>query len=205
VNIDLDASAILLDHDFQLQDLVSFKQLVSNDGSIRHSGDEREGDESGDDEIINISLTNVSEHTRYIGFIINSFSGQELDDVDRASCHLFDPKTKVDIARYTLTNCKEIDKHTALVMACLYRSDATADWYLRIISVPSQGRVASCNVSDLQEFLLTHPHQQDSQAEDEIVVSAMPSAVPVDEEIVVTFAEHEFRRYAAGVDEEIVF
>jgi stress response protein SCP2 len=58
-SIDLDASAILLDQNFQLQDLVFFKQLVSKDGSIRHSGDERKGNESGDDEIINISLTHV--------------------------------------------------------------------------------------------------------------------------------------------------
>jgi tellurium resistance protein TerZ len=204
IKIDLDASAILLDQDYQLQDLVSFKQLVSNDGSIRHSGDERQGDQSGDDEIINISLVHVSEHTKYIGFVINSYSGQELDDIDKASCHLFDPTTKADIARYTLTNCKQVDKHTAMLMACLYRSDDATDWYLRIISLPLQGLVAGCNVSDLQEFLLTHPHQQDSQAEDEIVVTAMPSAVPVDDEIVVTFAEHEFRRFAAGVDEEIV-
>jgi hypothetical protein len=37
-----------------------------------------------------------------------------------------------------------------------------------------------------------------------IVITVMPQAAPVDDEIVVTFAEHEFRRYAAGVDEEIV-
>jgi stress response protein SCP2 len=204
VNIDLDASAILLDKNLQLRDIVSYKQLVSQDGSIRHSGDEREGDESGDDEIINISLIRVSENIKYIGFIINSFSGQELDDVDKASCHLFDPKTKADIAKYTLSNCKEVDKHTALIMACLYRGDTATDWYLSITSHPSQGRVASHNLGDLQNFLRNHPPQPpESHYEEEIIVSAMPNAVPVDEDIEV-IPQNDFRRFAARVDEEIV-
>jgi tellurium resistance protein TerZ len=204
VNIDLDASAILLDSNYQLLDLVSFKQLVSKDGSIRHSGDEREGDEAGDDEIINISLYSVTERTKYIGFIINSFSGQELDDVAKASCHLFDPKTKTDIATYTLSNGKELDKHTAVIMGCLFRGDNPSDWYLRIISLPSQGLVAQKNVDDLQTFLLCNPPQAPaSHPEEEIVVTSMPDAVPVEEEIVVV-PQSDFRQYTVPIDEEIV-
>ena len=45
VNIDLDASAILLDASLQQIDLVFFGKLGSSDGSIKHGGDEREGDE----------------------------------------------------------------------------------------------------------------------------------------------------------------
>jgi stress response protein SCP2 len=203
VNIDLDASAILCDANMQLRDIVYFKQLESKDGSIRHSGDEREGDESGDDEIINICLGRVNKDIKYIGFIVNSYSGQELDDVEEASCHLFDPKTKSDIAKYTLSNCKEVDKHTALVMGCLYRGESTNDWYLRIISLPSQGKTAHQNVHDLQTFLLCNPPQEPaSHPEEEIVVTAMPDAVPVDEEIEVV-PESDFRQYSVPVDEEI--
>ena len=203
VNIDLDASAILLDVDLRLRDLVSFRQLQSKDGSIRHSGDEREGDEAGDDEIINIALLTVSEDIKYIGIVINSFSGQELDDVDKAACHLFDPKGKTDIASYTISRCKELDKHTALIMGCLYRGDDASDWYLRIISLPSQGRTAEKNVDDLQTYLLRNPPQPPaSHPEEEIVVTAMPDSVPVDNDIVVV-TDGQFRHYAARVDEEI--
>ena len=52
VNIDLDASAILLDKNLRQVDLVFFGKLRSSDGSIQHGGDEREGDEKGDDEKI---------------------------------------------------------------------------------------------------------------------------------------------------------
>jgi tellurium resistance protein TerZ len=204
VNIDLDASAIMLDANYQLLDMVYFKQLTSKDGSIRHSGDEREGDEDGDDESISISLLRVSLSVKYIGFIVNSYSGQELDDVDKAGCHLFDPKTKSDIATYTLTNCKEVDKHTALVMGCLYRGDSPDDWYLRIISLPAQGKVAHQNVDDLQAYLLCNPPQPPlAHSEEEIVLTAMPDAVPIDEEIVVVF-QSDFSQYAVPMDEEIV-
>lgn len=36
-------------------DVVFFSKLVSDDGAIHHSGDEREGDEKGDDESINVT------------------------------------------------------------------------------------------------------------------------------------------------------
>jgi tellurium resistance protein TerZ len=156
VNIDLDASAILLDANHQLLDTVYFKQLTSKDGSIRHSGDEREGDEGGD-EVINISLLSVSRSAKYICFVVNSFSGQELDDVAKAACHLFNPVTKTDIATYTLSNSKELDKHTALLMGCLYRGDSPDDWFLNSISQPAQGRTVQSNVVDFQKYLKQHP------------------------------------------------
>jgi tellurium resistance protein TerZ len=155
VNIDLDVSAICLAKDLMPLDIVYFKQLRSKDKSIRHSGDEREGDSMGDDERILISLQNTSSDIHYIGFVINSFSGQELDDVSLASCRLYDPKTNYSIATYTLTDSQELDKYTALIMGCLAR-DASDSWYLRIISKPAQGRTAHDNVVDLQRYLYHH-------------------------------------------------
>lgn len=43
-------------------------------------GDEREGDEKGDDESIHIDLGLVHESVSYIGIVVNSYSGQELND-----------------------------------------------------------------------------------------------------------------------------
>jgi stress response protein SCP2 len=89
VNIDLDASVIMLDEGLQLLDIVFFGQLQSKDGAIVHGGDEREGDEKGDDEKIYFHLSQVHPAARYLCIVVNSYSGQELDDVSMASCHLF--------------------------------------------------------------------------------------------------------------------
>ena len=209
VNIDLDASAICLDANLQLVDIVFFKQLTSKDGSIRHSGDEREGDEVGDDEKISVDLARIQPAVKYIGFVINSYSGQELDDVSGAACHLFDPSSGRDIARYGLSNARELDKHTALLMACLYRDDVNgnsseagfgANWFLRIVSEAAQGKVARHLVDELQAFLRRSPAQAPTTPpEPEIIVNQMPLPIPTDEEIVVNGVGG-----LGGEDEEIV-
>ena len=56
--------------------LLCASQLRSSDGSIVHGGDEREGDEKGDDEKIILYLDRVHPAVAYIGFVINSYSGQ---------------------------------------------------------------------------------------------------------------------------------
>ena len=142
VNIDLDASAVCLDARLNQIDLVYFKNLRSTDGAIHHSGDEREGDELGDDEKIIVALNAVNPKVEHIVFVINSYSEQELDDISMASCHLFDPIERVDLCTYTLTNNSTLDKHTALLLADLYRDATTRDWMMRILSVPSQGKTA---------------------------------------------------------------
>jgi tellurium resistance protein TerZ len=207
VSIDLDASAILLDENYQLVDLVFFRNLISNDGSIRHSGDEREGDQDGDDEMINLALGDVSPKIKYIGFVVNSYSKQELDDVAEAKCHLFDPKTKADIATYTMTNSKELDKHTALLMGCLYRGDGGRhggrdDWFLNIIGTPHQGTMAKDNVGDLQNYLMENPPQTPNAVpEAEIILTAMPDAELLDEEEIVYVPQSDYKQYE---DQEIV-
>ena len=81
VNIDLDASAIMLSNNggkLALIDLVYFGKLVSSDGSIRHCGDQRTGAAAGDDEQIVLNLPSVHPSVYAIGIVINSYSGQVL-------------------------------------------------------------------------------------------------------------------------------
>jgi hypothetical protein len=52
--IDLDASCVFLDKSLNPVDTVSFQKLRSSDGSMVHQGDEREGDEEGDDEKLKV-------------------------------------------------------------------------------------------------------------------------------------------------------
>lgn len=164
-------------------DTIFFSKLVSNDGAIRHGGDEREGDEIGDDEKIFLDLERVNHEIKYIAFVINSFSGQELDDVSKTSCHLFDSVTKVDLARYNLTNNGDLDGYTGLVVGCLYRSQENgSQWSLRIISEAAQGRLAKDLADEVQRFLLVHPECPvfNAPPEPEIVLNAMPEEVEID-------------------------
>ena len=178
--IDLDASVICLDDSLNLLDIVNFQQLKSKDGSISHGGDEREGDAVGFDEKIQLSLSRVHAAVTYIGLVINSYSGQELDDVAKASCELFDPKTNISIAQYKLTSSKQLDKYTALVMGCIYRDRSTNTWLFRIISEAAHGRIASELVHELQNFLhRTPPRPPFIPSNPETITCQMPTNIPL--------------------------
>lgn len=190
VNIDLDASAVCLNARLNVVDLVYFKSLHSADGAIHHSGDEREGDSVGDDEKIIVALNAVDPQIEHIVFVINSYSEQELDDIAKASCHLFDPQTRRDLATYTLTNNSALDKHTACLLADLYRDKTTREWMLRILSVPSQGKTARRCIGSISDYLRTvPPNVAATPPQHSQILNEMPVAVPVDADI--TFSPDE--------------
>ena len=184
VDIDLDASAVCLDKNFNLVDLVYFKHLRSEDGAIHHSGDEREGDEIGDDEKIIVAFNAVNPRCEHIVFVINSYSEQELDDVAMASCHLFDPVTRKDLATYTLTNNASLDNHTALLLADLYRDAVSRDWMMRIISFPHQGKTAKRSFGVIVDYLKRHmPSPASHPPNPDVITTEMPVAVALDSDV----------------------
>lgn len=83
--IDLDASAVLF-ADKQPVDVVFFRHLTSDDGSVRHTGDNLVGGvgQGGDDESIIVDLSRVPVHVDQIIFTVNSFTGQTFAEVENA-------------------------------------------------------------------------------------------------------------------------
>ncbi|MFF3262150.1 TerD family protein [Streptomyces sp. NPDC002932] len=134
--IDLDASAVLFAGTAP-QDVVFFQHLTSDDGSVRHNGDNRVGGagEGGDDESIIVDLQRVPAHVDQIVFTVNSFTGQTFEEVDNAFCRLVDETTGQELARYTLTGG---GRHTAQIMAKVQRSGA--GWQMTAIGTAAQGR-----------------------------------------------------------------
>lgn len=79
--VDLDASCAQFDAQGNIIDKVWFRHLASNDGAIKHSGDDLTGDMDGDDgldnEVITVDLHKVNPRTDKIAFVLNSFRGQD--------------------------------------------------------------------------------------------------------------------------------
>lgn len=136
-DVDLDASAVLFS-DHHLADVVFFKHLTSNDGSVRHTGDNVVGGhgEGEDDESILVDLTKVPTAIDQIVFTVNSYTGQTFQEVERAHCRLVDESSGQELARYSLSGG---GPHTGQVMAKVYR-DSTGGWKMAAIGAPAQGR-----------------------------------------------------------------
>ncbi|MFD8706318.1 TerD family protein [Kitasatospora sp. NPDC059648] len=146
--IDLDASAVLFSGGRSV-DVVYFQHLTSNDGSVRHSGDNLVGGagDATDDESITVDLTRVGAEVDQILFTVNSFTGQTFQEVEAAFCRLVDETTGTELARYTLTGG---GPYTAQIMAKVQRTPA--GWQMVAIGQPASGRT----FKDLMPELVKH-------------------------------------------------
>jgi tellurium resistance protein TerZ len=146
--IDLDASAVLF-ADKKPTDVVFFQHLVSDDGSVRHTGDNLVGGagQGGDDESILVDLARVPVHVDQIIFTVNSFTGQTFAEVQNAFCRLVDETNGQELARYTLTGGGTA---TAQIMAKVFR--AGSGWQMAAIGEPATGRT----FQDLMPAITSH-------------------------------------------------
>lgn len=133
--IDLDASCVLFNEQKQPLDAVWFRQLVSKDGSIQHTGDNRTGAGEGDDEQIIVDLSRVPANVASLVFVVNSFTGESFTQIENAFCRIVNAQNNQEIARYNLS---QSGPHTAQIMAKLYRHEG--EWKMAAIGEVASGR-----------------------------------------------------------------
>ncbi len=133
-SIDLDASCLVFDAHGSVIDTVWFQKLTSDDGSIRHSGDNLTGEGDGDDETIAIDLTRLSPAAETLVLTVTSFRGQTFDKVANAFGRVIDMTTGRELARYDIS---ESGAYTGLILASLKRSNG--DWVYKAIGERAAG------------------------------------------------------------------
>lgn len=147
-SIDLDASCAMYTEEKVLIDTISFRQLFSKDGSIRHSGDNLTGAGDGDDEIINVDLASVPTNVKTIVFVINSFQGQTFDQVKNCFARLVDSVSNQEICIYKLA---EKGSHTGMIMCKVYRHNG--GWKVAALGVPCNGATIQNISSEIVRIL----------------------------------------------------
>merc|ERR1712130_146395 len=109
-------------------------------------------------------------------FVVTCFSGQELDDISKASCHMYNPKTGKDYARFSMSGNKSLDKQTCLIVGSLFRPTETSnDWCLRIIAWPNKARMPQDTVATLGQILKVKPPTIISPPAHETISNEMPA------------------------------
>ena len=134
-DIDLDASCILFDEQGKQTDVVWFRQLKSNDGSVVHTGDNRDGAGDGDDEQIIVDLTKVPANIKSLVFTVNSFTGQNFSQIENATCRIVNASDNKEVARFNLST---LGAHNAQIMAKIYRHGG--EWKMHAIGEIGNGR-----------------------------------------------------------------
>ncbi|MFT2722302.1 TerD family protein [Deinococcus sp. A31D244] len=133
---DLDASAFLLTASGRVRgdyDFIFYNQLRSQDGSVEHTGDNRDGQGDGDDESIKIDLSRVPQD------IVKIVIGVTIDDADQRRqnfgqvgggfIRIVDEATGREITRYDLG--EDFSTETAVIFGEIYRY--SGEWKFRAV------------------------------------------------------------------------
>ena len=143
--VDLDASCAEFDAAGNVVDKVWFRHLASNDGAIKHSGDDLTGDTDGDDgldnEVITVDLTKIPANVEKIAFVLNSFRGHDFKTIPFASIRIYEgtpTQVKEVFATYDIANDPTFAGNVSMVMGVFYRRNG--DWKFNAIGAPTKDR-----------------------------------------------------------------
>jgi tellurium resistance protein TerZ len=163
-DVDLDLSCILTDAAGNLIDHIyspdynaflsknnfPLGKLTTNDGALRHSGDDRKGDTDGDDgldnEIITVDLNRVNGKVEKIFFFLNIYlnKGQNYDfsHIPYAKIRMYEGSSKrvnTVFASYDIATNTTFAGKGALILGKLYKRNN--DWRFDAIGDPTADKV----------------------------------------------------------------
>ncbi|MFG2224556.1 TerD family protein [Streptomyces sp. NPDC048644] len=133
---DLDASALLCSEAGKVvsdRHFVFYNNLASPEGSVQHTGDNLTGEGEGDDESVNVALTDVPAEVAKIVFPVSIHDaesrGQSFGQVRNAFIRVVNRADGTELARYDLS--EDASTETAMVFGELYRHGA--EWKFRAV------------------------------------------------------------------------
>lgn len=141
-DVDIDVSAFLLNRDGRVRrdtDFVFYNNLETEDGLIRHLGDNTSGDGDGDDEKIEINLEALPFDIEKIAFAVTMHNAEERHHnfgiVKNAYIRIVNLDTGDELARFDLTEDASADN--AISFGELERDGV--NWKFRAVGLGSNG------------------------------------------------------------------
>lgn len=126
---DLDASAFLLGASGKVENdrnFVFYNNLTSAEGSVVHMGDNRTGAGDGDDEVIKIDLSKISQNVKEINIVVTIHEAisrhQNFGMVRNAFIRIVDENSGKEIARYDLE--EDFSTEVAVNFGKIYLKDS---------------------------------------------------------------------------------
>ncbi|MFC6619392.1 TerD family protein [Deinococcus radiophilus] len=139
---DLDGSVFLLNDGGKVRsdsDFIFYNNKTSSDGSVSHNGDNRSGEGDGDDETVDINLSQVPADVDKIAVCVTIHEGgtrgQNFGQVSKAYIRVLNKDGGSEIARYDLSEDASTD--TAMIFGEVYRNGS--EWKFRAVGQGYQG------------------------------------------------------------------
>lgn len=145
-DFDLDASAFLTDANGKCpteKEFIFYGNLEHRSGAVKHMGDNLTGEGDGDDEQIEVDLSQVPANIAKIAFIVTIYDAdarrQNFGQVTNAYCRIVDESTGMELIRFDLGEDFSIE--TAVVVGELYKNNG--EWKFNAIGSGFQGGLAA--------------------------------------------------------------
>ncbi|ERT08256.1 bacterial stress family protein [Lyngbya aestuarii BL J] len=133
---DLDASVFMLGEDGKIpQDeyFVFYNNLLSPDRAVKHLGDSRTGEGSGDDETIEIDLTQINPTIQELIFVVTIHEAdqrrQNFGQIRNSFIRIYDRETDTEVTRYDLE--EDFSRETSVEFSRLYKKDG--EWRFQAV------------------------------------------------------------------------
>lgn len=135
-DFDLDVSVFMLGQDGKVpssNEFIFFNQKVHQSGSVEHTGDNRTGVGTGDDEIIKVDLSKVPSNIDKIAFAVTIYDAvnrrQTFGQVENSYIRVLNPENNEEVVRYDLVEDFSIEN--AMTVGELYRHNG--EWKFKAI------------------------------------------------------------------------
>jgi tellurium resistance protein TerZ len=157
--VDLDGSVVLYDENKNQIDLIYFKNLLSKDEAVKHSGDDTKGDSKADEfdnEVIEINLTKLSKKVSQMVFFINSYLGQDFATIPYSKIRIFEgnkKEVKNVLATFNLSSESNFSGHTAMIMGKMMLLPS-GKWEFKAIGQAVKTKNISETISEIQKNFL---------------------------------------------------
>lgn len=133
---DLDASVFMLGTNGKIPNekyFVFYNNTTSPDGAVKHQGDSRTGEGSGDDETVKIDLSKVDAGVQEIVFVVTIHEAdvrkQNFGQVRNSFIRIYDIATEKQVAKYELE--EDFSTETAIEFGKLYKKDG--EWRFQAV------------------------------------------------------------------------
>ena len=140
--VDIDASAFLLGRDGRVRqdtDFIFYNNLETEDGAIKHLGDNISGEGEGDDEKIEIRLDDLPFDIERIAFSVTMHNAEERRQnfgvVSNAYIRIVNEDTNTELARFDLS--EDASEDNAMLFGELAREGA--GWKFKAVGLGSGG------------------------------------------------------------------
>lgn len=141
---DLDASVFMLNKEGILersQNLIYFGNL--NGPGVHHTGDNLTGEGDGDDEVINVDLSQIPSDIDKLIFTVNIYNGkskrQNFGHISNAYIRVINPSNRQELIRYDLG--EDYSTETGLMVGEIYREEN--EWKFSAIDESFEGGLSS--------------------------------------------------------------